>query len=73
MHAKYTVHESIILLCGNGKCFRSTPSLSANSYTFMFANKYVITTMDVLRIQREMVARNALKRSQSAQELYKLS
>ena len=65
--------DPIILVCGNGKHFRSTPSLSTNSYTFMFVNKYVITTMEVLRIQQQMVLRNSLKRSQSAKELYKLS
>jgi hypothetical protein len=73
MHEKNTAHESIIIVCGNGKCFRSTPSLSANSFTFMYINKYAITTMDIIRIQREMIARNAIKRSQTAQQLYKLS
>jgi hypothetical protein len=65
-----TPTEPIVMVCGNGIYFRSTPSLSTNTYTFMFANKYVITTFDNIRIQKEMAAKNALKRSQTAQELF---
>jgi hypothetical protein len=36
-------------------------------------NKSILTTMDTLRLQQQQVARNAIKRSQSAKELYKLS
>jgi hypothetical protein len=65
--------ENIIIVCGNGKWFRSAQTLTTNSSTFMYMNKSIITTMDVLRLQQQLAARNALKRSQSVKELYKLS
>ena len=65
--------EHILIICGNGKCFSSTRILTANSSTFMYMNKSILTTLDTLRLQQQQVARNAIKRSQSAKELYKLS
>ena len=65
--------ENILIVCGNGKCFSSAQTLSTNTSTFMYMNKSIITTMDVLRLHKQQVARNALKRSQSDKELYKLS
>lgn len=66
--------ENILIVCGNGKCFSSSRILTANSSTFMYMNKSIITTLDILRLQQQQhAARNALKRTQSVNELHKLS
>jgi len=58
--------ENILIVCGNGKCFSSAQTFTANTCTFMYMNKSILTTMDTLRIQQQqMEARNAIKRSQS--------
>ena len=63
--------ENILIVCGNGKCFRSAQTFTTNTCTFMYTNKSILTTMDTLRIQQQqMDARNALKRCQSAQQLH---
>lgn len=70
---KMSPKEHILIVCGNGKCFSSTRILTANSSTFMYMNKSILTTMEVLRLKQETAARNAIKRSQAVKELYKLS
>jgi hypothetical protein len=63
--------ENTILVLSNGKTIHSTPSLSTNTCTFMYMNKSIITTMEALRLQQQQIeARNAIKRSQSAQQLH---
>ena len=72
-YKKMPQKENILIVCGNGKCFSSAKTLTANTCTFMYMNKSIVTTMDVLRLKQEMAARNAIKRSQAVKELYKLS
>jgi hypothetical protein len=63
--------ENILIVCGNGKCFSSAQTFTTNSCTFMYMNKSIITTMEALKLQQQqMEARNAIKRSQSAQQLH---
>jgi hypothetical protein len=61
--------KPIIIVCTTGNCFRSSHSLTSNTTTFMYANKCLITTMDVIIKQQELAARNALKTSQSINNL----
>jgi len=68
------IDETIILVLGDGNCIRSTPSLSTNSYTFMYTNKFVISTLESLQIQQKQIAaRAALKRSETNSQLYNQS
>jgi hypothetical protein len=63
--------ENILIVCGNGKCFSSAQTFTTNTCTFMYMNKSIVTTMEALRLQQQqMDARNAIKRSQSAQQLH---
>ena len=63
--------ENILIVCGNGKCFSSAQTFTTNTCTFMYMNKSIVTTMEALRLQQQqMEARNAIKRSQSAQQLH---
>ena len=63
--------ENILIICGNGKCFSSAQTLTANTCTFMYMNKSILTTLDALKIQQQQIeARNAIKRNQSAQQLH---
>jgi hypothetical protein len=52
-----------IIIVYSGKYFRSTYSLTPNSWTFMFTNKNLLTTMDIINVQQKMIAQNALKKS----------
>jgi len=62
-----------IIIVYSGKCFRSTYSLSSNTWTFMFKNRNSLTTMDIINVQQKMSAQYALKKSQTAHSLYKSS
>ena len=62
-----------IVIVYSGKSFRSTYSLTPNTWTFMYMNKNSLTTADVIRIHQEMVARKNLQRSQSCRSLHGLS
>jgi len=73
MYIKMLPTENILIVCGNGKCFSSSRILTTNSCTFMYMNKSIITTLDILRLQQQHAARNALKRTQTVNELHKLS
>jgi hypothetical protein len=57
----------IVIVCSGGFSFVTTNSLTSNTHTFMYANKYLITTLDTIRLQKEMMARNAMKNSQNIQ------
>jgi len=51
----------IVIVCYGGFSFVTTNSLTSNTQTFMYSNKNLITTLDTLRLQKEMMARVKLK------------
>lgn len=62
-----------IIIVYSSKSFRSTHSLTPNTWTFMYMNKNSLTTADVIRIHQEMVARKTLQKTQSSRNLHGLS
>lgn len=63
----------IVLVCSNGFSFVITSSLSSNTHTFMYYNKHLITTLDTLRLQKEMIARARMKHNVATNNLVGLS
>ena len=59
----------IVMVCSNGFSFVTTSSLSSNTHTFMYYNKNLITTLDTLRLQKEMIARVKLKHNLATNNL----
>jgi hypothetical protein len=61
-----------IIIVYSGKSFRSTYSLTPNTWTFMYMNKGSLTTADIIRLHQEMVARKTLQKTQSYRSLHGL-
>jgi hypothetical protein len=66
-------YKPIVMVCSNGFSFVTTSSLTPNTYSFMFTNKYLITTLNTIRLQKEMATRSKIKHSTSSKNLDGLS
>ena len=59
----------IVIVCSNGFSFVTTNLLSSNTNTFMYSNKCLLTTMDTMRLQKEMIVKVRMKHSKSLNNL----
>jgi hypothetical protein len=48
-----------IMICHNGYHFEAARKFIPNSWTFLYTNKYLITNLETLRIQKELAARRS--------------
>lgn len=59
----------IVIVCSNGFSFVTTNLLSSNTHTFMYSNKCLVTTMDTMWLQKEMIVKARMKHSKSLNNL----
>jgi exosome complex RNA-binding protein Rrp4 len=66
------MEERNIIVCSNGNMFMSTPTLSTNTWTFIYMNKNNLTTFDVYK-KTQKKYEQYLKRVQSSHNITALA